>query len=101
MKLSAISDQYGKTIFMVCSSIAVIMFLIISTNLVKQLSQQERERMNIWASATEKMAQAEGDADFEFLLNIIAQNNSIPVMVTDADKNILEYRNYELPDRVD
>ena len=47
------------------------------------------------------MAQAEGDADFEFLLNIIAQNNSIPVMVTDADKNILEYRNYELPDRVD
>lgn len=56
--------------------------------------------MNIWASATEKMAQANGDADFEFLLNIITQNNSIPVMVTDADKNILEYRNYELPDRI-
>lgn len=100
MKLSVISDRYGKTIFLICSSIAVIMFLIISTNLVKQLSTQERERMNIWASATEKMAKAEGNADFEFLLNIIAQNNSIPVMVTDADKNILEYRNYELPDRV-
>lgn len=56
--------------------------------------------MNIWASATEKMAQAEGNADFEFLLNIIAQNNSIPVMVTDEEKNILEYRNYELPDRI-
>ncbi|MDE6511955.1 MAG: hypothetical protein K2L00_07685, partial [Muribaculaceae bacterium] len=100
MKLSVISDQYGKTIFMVCSTISVIIFLIISTNLVKQLSIQERERMNIWASATEKMAQTDGNADFEFLLNIIAQNNSIPVMVTDADKNILEYRNYELPDRV-
>ena len=60
MKLSAISDQYGKTIFMVCSSIAVIMFLIISTNLVKQLSQQERERMNIWASATEKWRRPRG-----------------------------------------
>lgn len=100
MKLSVISDRYGKTIFLVCSTISVIIFLIISTNLVKQLSTQERERMNIWASATEKMAQAEGNADFEFLLNIIAQNNSIPVMVTDADKNILEYRNYELPDRI-
>ena len=100
MKFSAISDQYGKTIFLVCSTISVIIFLIISTNLVKQLSMQERERMNIWASATEKMAQVDGNADFEFLLNIIAQNNSIPVMVTDADKNILEYRNYELPDRV-
>ena len=101
MKLSVISDRYGKTVFLICSTISVIIFLIISTNLVKQLSAQERERMNIWASATEKMAQAEGNADFEFLLNIIAQNNSIPVMVTDADRNILEYRNYELPDRVD
>lgn len=98
MNLSVISDRYGKTIFMVCSTIAVIIFLIISTNLVKQLSMQERERMNIWASATEKMAQTDGDADFEFLLNIITQNNSIPVMVADADRNILEYRNYELPD---
>ena len=101
MKLSVISDKYGKTIFLVCSSIAVIIFLIISTNLVKQLSAQERERMNIWASATEKMAQSDENADFEFLLNIITQNNSIPVMVIDADKNILEYRNYELPDRID
>ncbi len=100
MKLSVISDKYGKTIFLVCSTIAVIIFLIISTNLVKQLSAQERERMNIWASATEKMAQSDENADFEFLLNIIAQNNSIPVMVIDADKNILEYRNYELPDRI-
>lgn len=100
MNLSVISDRYGKTIFMVCSTIAVIIFLIISTNLVKQLSMQERERMNIWASATEKMAQSDGDADFEFLLNIIAQNNSIPVMVADAERNILEYRNYELPDGI-
>lgn len=100
MKFSDISDRYGKAIFLICSTLAVILFLMISTNIVKQLSAQERERMNIWASATEKMAKADSNADFEFLLNIIAQNNSIPVMVTDAEKNILEYRNYKLPDRV-
>ncbi len=100
MKFSDISDRYGKAIFLICSAFAVILFLMISTNLVKQLSAQERERMNIWASATEKMAQADNNADFEFLLNIIAQNNTIPVMVTDAEKNILEYRNYKLPDRI-
>lgn len=100
MTISDISDRYGKMIFLICSALAVILFLMISTNLVKQLSMQERERMNIWASATEKMAKADSNADFEFLLNIIAQNNSIPVMVTDADKNILEYRNYKLPDRI-
>lgn len=56
--------------------------------------------MNIWASATERMAKADVNADFEFLLDIIAQNNSIPVMVVDADKNILQYRNFKLPDRI-
>ncbi|MCM1490209.1 MAG: HAMP domain-containing histidine kinase [Muribaculum sp.] len=100
MKFSDISDRYGKTVFLICSTLAVILFLMISTNLVKQLSAQERERMNIWASATEKMAQADNNADIEFLLNIIAQNNSIPVMVTDGDKNILDYRNFTLPDRI-
>lgn len=100
MKLSVFSDRYGKTLFLICASIAVIIFLVISNNLVKQLAAQERERMNIWASATEKMAKAEGNADFEFLLNIIAQNNSIPVMVTDGNGNILEYRNYKLPDGI-
>lgn len=101
MKLSVISDQYGKPLFLILSTISVIIFLLISNNLVKQLAAQERERMNIWASATERMAKADADADFEFLLNIIAQNNSIPVMVADADKNIVEYRNYRLPEHVD
>ncbi|MDE6379973.1 MAG: hypothetical protein K2L11_05830, partial [Muribaculaceae bacterium] len=73
MKLSVISDQYGKTVFLICSTISVIIFLIISTNLVKQLSMQERERMNIWASATDKLAQTDRNAPFEVLLNIIGQ----------------------------
>lgn len=101
MKISALSDRYGKAIFLICSSLAVIILLMISTNLVKMLSAQERERMNIWASATQRVAQADAMEDIEFLLDIIAQNNSIPVMVVDADRNILEYRNYELPADID
>lgn len=88
----------GRLIFLVISLIAVIIVMLISNNLVKALAQQERERMNIWAQATERLAQADADADFEFLLSIIEQNNSIPVMVADADFNILEYRNFRLPD---
>ncbi len=75
--------------------------MLISNNLVKALSQQERERMNIWAQATERLAKADADADFEFLLSIIEQNNSIPVLVADEDFNILEYRNFKLPEDKD
>lgn len=94
-------QRYGKYIFLVTSTVAIVIFLLISNGLVKELAQQERERMNIWAQATERLVKAETDADFDFLLAIISQNNSIPVMVSDADFNIIEARNFHLPDKED
>lgn len=88
----------GRLLFLLISVIAIIVVMLISNNLVKALAQQERERMNIWAQATERLAKADANADFEFLLSIIEQNNSIPVMVADGDFNILEYRNFHLPE---
>ena len=70
-----------------------------SNSLVKELAQQERERMDIWASATQRLAKANVDSDFEFLLAIISQNNSIPVLVADSAYNILDFRNFDLPDK--
>lgn len=91
----------GKLLVIMASAVAVIAFLLISNNLIKELARQERERMDIWARATERLAKADVDADFEFLLAIISQNNSIPVMISDADFNISEFRNYSLPDKED
>ena len=92
-------QRAGKIIFLAVSAIAIIAFLLVSNSLVKELAQQERERMNIWASATERLAKSNVDSDFEFLLAIISQNNSIPVLVADSAYNILDYRNFLLPDK--
>ena len=94
-------QRTGKLVFIVVSVVAIIIFLIISNNLVKSLAAQERERMDIWAQATERLAQADTATDVEFLLSIIAQNTSIPVMVSDSAFNIIDYRNYRLPDATD
>lgn len=92
------NQRAGRVIFLVIGIIAIIAVMLISNNLVKALAQQERERMNIWAQATERLAKADTDADFEFLLSIIEQNNSIPVLVADGNFNIIESRNFKLPD---
>lgn len=94
-------QRTGKLIFLAVSICAIIAFLLVSNSLVKELAQQERERMNIWASATEKLARSDVDSDFEFLLAIISQNNSIPVLVADSAYNIIDYRNFRLPDKSD
>ncbi|MDE6559103.1 MAG: HAMP domain-containing histidine kinase, partial [Muribaculaceae bacterium] len=93
------NQRIGRFLFLFIGVVAIIAVMLISNNLVKALAQQERERMNIWANATQRLAQADTDADFEFLLAIIEQNNSIPVMVADEDFNILQFRNFNLPDK--
>ena len=92
-------QRIGKFVFLTISAVAVILFLLVSNSLVKELAQQERERMDIWASATQRLAKANVDSDFEFLLAIISQNNSIPVLVADSAYNILDFRNFDLPDK--
>lgn len=94
-------QRTGKLLFILCSGIAVVIFLLLSNNLIKELSQQERERMNIWADATQRLANADANADFEFLLSIISQNNSIPVLVADSAFNILDSRNFSLPEQTE
>lgn len=94
-------NSTARYIFLALTVGALIFFLIASNNLVKQLSAQENERMDIWAQATQRLAQADMDADLDFLLSIISQNNSIPVLVSDSNFNILDFRNFNLPDKSD
>lgn len=94
-------QRLGKYIFLAFCGVAVIIFLLISNNLVKELAAQERERVSVWAQATERLAKADSEADFEFLLAIIQQNTTIPVLVADQDFQIIELRNFNLPDKED
>ena len=89
----------ARYVFLAVTICALVFFLVASNRLVKQLASQERERMDIWAQATQKLAQADVDADIDFLLSIISQNNSIPVLVSDSDFNILDFRNFNLPEK--
>lgn len=93
--------RFRRLAVIIAAMVAVVTFLLISDNLIKELAAQERERMDIWARATEQLAMADMDTDIEFPLAIITQNNSIPVMITDADGNISEFRNFRLPDKAD
>ena len=85
--------RYGKAIFMVTAAAVVAMFLYVSTGLVRDLSAQERQRMEIWADATrEIVASFDSDkaVDIDFLLRIIESNTTIPVLLTDDAGTILQ-----------
>ena len=96
--------RYGKMIFLLTAAAVVAVFIIVSTGLVRDLSVQERSRMEIWADATREIVAAfDSDApvNIDFLLRIIESNTTIPVLLTDSEGNILQHRNFELPQPVD
>ena len=102
-------NRYGKAVFLVVSVIVVALFVYFSNGLIEDLSQQERERMQIWADATKEIIDTSnaaidgegGDVDVEFLLSIIEGNRNIPVLLVDDQDNILDKRNFDLPDKND
>ncbi len=101
--------RYGTVVFLIISIGVVGLFLYVSSSLVRDLSQQERERMQVWADATKEMtkqltdpsAEVMDDGDVEFLWSIIAGNHTIPVLLTDDNGEILDQRNFDLPEPID
>ncbi len=99
--------RYGTIMFMVVSLAVVGVFLYFSDSLVKDLSEQERSRMQIWADATREIVKASADdsggasSSIDFLLSIIEGNSNIPVLLTDDEGNIMMHRNFRLPEPVD
>ena len=85
-----------KTVFLAVSLVLVAFFLHISNNLVDDLADQERERMEIWANATKALTSAQS-SDIDFYLSIIKNNNNIPVLLVDDNDNILMSRNFKMP----
>ncbi len=62
--------------------------------------------MQIWADATREIVNTEVDENtdpalIDFLLSIIEDNTNIPVLLTDAEGNILMHRNFRLPEEID
>ncbi|MBE6317639.1 MAG: HAMP domain-containing histidine kinase [Bacteroidales bacterium] len=93
--------RYGKIAFLVIAVVVVAIFLYFFNNLVNDLSQQERERMEIWADATKEMITQQSGTDVDFLFSIINRNHTIPVLLTDDAGNILSHSNFSLPEPID
>ena len=70
--------------------------LIVSHFLVKDLAHEERKRMEIWAEAIRSLSVAGSDTDLNLVLKVLEENNTIPVIVTDARGDVQTYRNVEI-----
>jgi signal transduction histidine kinase len=64
--------------------------------LVKQLSAQEKEKVELWAEANRQLiSSTNDDVNLNFIFSVIENNNTVPVILTDSAGNIVAYRNLD------
>lgn len=90
--------QTRTFLFVILATIIGILSLLLSGKLVKQLSEEERQKMEIWAMATESITLDDPGADMLLVLNILQSNKSIPVILYDESSGKLLSHNIKLPE---
>ena len=85
-----------KIVLVVAAVIIAVASLLVSHYLVKDLSDEERNKMETWAQALHALNNADEDTDVTLILNVIQGNNTIPVIVLDPSGNVMDYRNIKI-----
>lgn len=85
-----------KIILVVAAVLIAVVSLVVSNRLVKELAVEERNNMEVWAEAMRSLNKADETTDLNLVLKVINGNNTIPVIVTDADGNVQTFRNIKL-----
>lgn len=85
-----------KIILVVAALVIAVTSLLVSHFLVRDLQVEERRKMETWAEALNVLNNANENTDLSLVLNVIQGNNTIPVIVMDADGTISDYRNIRI-----
>ena len=85
-----------KIILVIAAVVIAVASLVVSNALVHELADEERNKMEVWAEAMRALNLADENTDLNLVLKVINENNTIPVIVTDAGGNVQTFRNVKL-----
>ena len=85
-----------KVVLVLSAIVIAVASLYISHQLVRDLSMEERLRMEVWAEAMRAFTTADEKTDLNLVLKVLNGNNTIPVIVVGEAGDIQTYRNIDV-----
>ena len=85
-----------KICLVITAIVIAVTSLVISHILIRDLSNEEKNKMATWAEALHTLNNATENTDLSLVLNVIKSNNTIPVVVMSSTGDICDYRNVEI-----
>lgn len=82
-----------KILLVMAAILIAVTSLVVSHYLVKDLSNEESKKMEVWAQALHALNHADENTDLTLVLDVIQGNTTIPVIVMDSNGHVNDYRN--------
>lgn len=82
-----------KIVLVGMAIIIALSSLWVSHYLIRDLSKEERNKMEVWAEAMRMIGNADENTDLTLVLRVLNGNNTIPVIVVDKNGELQTYRN--------
>ncbi|WP_195281768.1 sensor histidine kinase [Parabacteroides johnsonii] len=95
------SRQRLKFVFIFTAILIAIASLVVSDMLIKDLAQEERQKMEVWAEATRLTASKNTAVDLSLVLKILEGNTTIPVVLCNDKDSIMFVKNINFPENND
>jgi two-component system, sporulation sensor kinase D len=87
--------QRWKQILFLSAVVIGVGSLLYTNQLVKHIEITERRKMELWAEAERIVTSADLQTELAFPFYVIENNTHIPVILTNAEGNILSYKNLD------
>lgn len=96
MKITFDNFQKIKYVFTSVAVVIVCLSVYFTNQLINDMAEEETRKMELWAEATRKIVSDDETTDYSFVLKVIADNTTIPVIVADQNGEVTQYRNIDL-----
>lgn len=94
-----LKKRQWKIGFLIFAGFIVLGSIFYTSNLVKKLALEEEKAVNLWADAFSSI-DSNLDQDLSLIFKILAQNETIPIILTNNKGDITEYRNLNISGKI-
>lgn len=76
------------------ATLVVVLTLYVTDRQAKRLENEEKSKISLWAEATRRAVDLDSPSqDYEFILQVIERNETVPVLLTNSSQTPISMRN--------
>lgn len=88
--------QKWKLLLLAVAVVIGVLTFLTTNNLAQKLSVEERKKVELWALGMRQLSALDNeDKDYTFILEVIKNNETVPVILTDKEGQIISSRNLD------